>query len=1203
MNKLFMPAIAAATVALSFTCVGADTPVEQYSGTISIPGGTTYRMSALTNYSAATFSLSGGTLDVNGQTGPAKALSVGGTTVSMITNTGDSAATVTYASGSGISYTASHMNPNLGLHIAGGRHVFPSGVLSLEGYSSSACGFELSGDDTYVSIARNGTGYLGNQGNARLDIRGGQLVLTGAKPLYVASADTSTFTLNVSGGKFSATDILECRSGTINFNLTGGTFAPSYLRMGNRGSVTTTKKTHTLTMTGGRLEIESEFCAPKSDSTYADCTVNLNGGVAKVVHIRSNTTPNATSTFTADGGTLQTRSVQSSYFYGFKTALLGEQGLTFQADHAITVSQKFTGLKEGAAYGTIVKNGTAALTLSGALCDGVRFENREGATTLTATSGAVRVTVTAGSVTLTDKGKFGANSELVVNNGGTLTLNGPVDSNSKIFANDGILTLNSSVGANSELAVNNGSTLTLNGPVDPTTTVSVSDGTLAINVSTTFASLTLGSEAKRVKLALGESAELIVTGEVTGDLAKSLFYYSDYDYIVTKDDSGRTHIVRDLSPAKTLEIRLDEEGATSNATESLTFKGGDTLAVSVARDATLTMSGLYGRGKLEKSGAGAAVLTNPDNFFAGGVTCQEGRLTANPFSAFGLAAATPLLTLVNGTVELQGDEPVTYAGTFKVNATNSTAAVIIKTDTDVTLKSITHTQGAIIKRGVGCLTIDPQNRSGTAMVLSRSEGVNGESRTPQTFDDANGTVPTKGYCGFNVAEGELRLANGNFNLKAPAMIGMPLTAEPAAPVVLTITNSDVIIRDGGSKRFYIGGGLKEGDFGQTVRVNVIDSTLSGDSALCVGGWGGAQSTSPDARVYLSMTNSIIKSSWVFVLNNNNNASSKTYLNASNTQFSGGGFILNGPAESVLDGCVYCGKTGEGSYASGPAPTDLGPDSGWTKFTGGSKAYINVFGSYGGSGGGSLKHSVIFDNAIWYVDTLVKLNWAKGYDINYYLKTEGAGVTIPVSSGTTCRNAMRLQGTGGLTKTGAGTFFFGIRGQWGAGVEYECPEKVGRTTWNFTGPVDIQEGVLAVTNGAIAATMSPTVHIAEGATWQMRGDVALANVTVSGCGTVEGGALTDPTVKVEWKDGKPGNGPVFAGTLAGTATVDFGRTEDNPLGRDSQQCTVARWTGVKPTNVKFRAVNTGLRSKGHFTVNDDGTITADLRPMGMILFVR
>ena len=1150
MNKLFMPAIAAATVALSFTCVGADTPVEQYSGTISIPSGTTYQMSALTNYSAATFSLSGGTLDINGQTGPAKSISFSNS--STFTNSGETA-TLSVPS----SFTLNSAN----LYVRGGKYVSDEALTMRSGNSV----FELSGDDTELTFNRKTqTGYFGDANNntATIRILGGKLVMKGGLCQYVASQPGATCNFQMSGGKYSATDIFSCMSGTVNINITGGTFAPSYLRMGNRsGSDNTTKKTHTLTMTGGVLEIGSEFYAPYSSTTYADCTVNLNGGVAKVVHIRSNATPNATSTFTADGGTLQTISAQDSYFYGFKTALLGEQGLTFQADHAITVSQKFTGLKEGAAYGTIVKKGTAALTLSGALCDGVRFENREGTTTLTATSGAVRVTASAGSVTLTAKGKFGANSELVVNNGGTLTLNGPVD---------------------------------------PTTTASVLDGTLAINVSTTLASLTLGSETTRGKLALSESTELIVTGEVTGDLAKSLFY-SDYDYIVTKDDSGRTHIVRDLSPAKTLEIRLDEVGATSNATESLTFKGADTLAVSVAQDATLTMSGLYGRGKLEKSGAGAAVLTNPDSFFAGGVTCREGRLAANPFSAFGLTGvATPLLTLVNGTVELQGDEPVAYAGDFKVNATNSTAAVIIKTDTDVTLKSITHTQGAIIKRGAGCLTIDPQNRLGTAMVLSRSEGVSGESRTPQTFDDANGTVPTKGYCGFNVAEGELRLANGNFDLKGPtAMIGMPLTAEPAAPVVLTITNSDVIIRDTGSKRFYIGGGLKKGDFGQTVRVNVIDSTLSGDAALCVGGWGGAQSTSPDARVYLSMTNSIIKSSWVFVLNNNNNASSKTYLNAYNTQFSGGGFSLIGPAESVLDGCVYYGKTGEGSYANGPTPTNWGPDSGWTKFTGGSEAYINVF----GGGGGSFKHSVIFDNAIWYVGTLVKLNWAKGYDINYYLKTEGAGVTIPVSSGTTCRNAMRLQGTGGLTKTGTGTFFFGIRGQWDAGVEYECPEKVGRTTWNFNGPVDIQEGVLAVTNGAIAATMSPTVHIAEGATWQLRGDVALANVTVSGSGTVEGGALTDPTVKVEWKDGKPGNGPVFAGTLAGTATVDFGRTEDNPLGRDSQQCTVARWTGVKPTNVKFRAVNTGLRSKDHFTVNDDGTITADLRPAGMILLVR
>ena len=1157
MNKLCMPAIAAATVALSFTCVGADTPVEQYSGTISIPSGTTYQMSALTNYSAATFSLSGGTLDVNGQTGPAKALSVGGTTVSMITNTGDSAATVTYATGSGIDIDASNnANRNRSLHIAGGRHVFPSGNLSLAGNSSGECKFEISGDDTYVSLARKADKHVGNQGNVTMNIHGGELSLTGNNRLWVASADTSTFTLNVSGGKFSATDILECRSGTINFNLTGGTFASAYLRMGNRNNSYTTKRRHTLTMTGGVLDISKEFYAPYDSTTYSDCIVNLNGGVAKVVHIRSNTTPNATSTFTADGGTLQTISAQSSYFYGFKTALLGEQGLTFQADDAITVSQKFTGLKEGAAYGTLVKKGAAALTLSGALCDGVRFENREGTTTLTATSGAVRVTVTVGSVTLTGKGKFGANSELVVNNG---------------------------------------STLTLNGPVDPTTTASVSDGTLAINVSTTFASLTLGSEAKRVKLALGESAELIVTGEVTGDLAKSLFY-SDYDYIVTKDDSGRTHIVRDLSPAKTLEIRLDKEGATSNATESLTFKQADTLAVSVARDATLTMSGLYGRGKLEKSGVGAAVLTNPENLFAGGVTCREGRLAANPFAAFGFAeAATPLLTLVNGTVEVQGDEPVTYAGDFKVNATNSTAAVIIKTDTDVTLRKVSHTQGAIIKRGAGCLTIDPQNRSGTAMVLSRSEGVNAKATTSRAFDDANGTVPTTGYGGFNVAEGEFRLANGNFDFKGTtARVGIPLAAEPAAPVVFTVTNSTVKMGANGSDFFFIGNDFNSNAYGQTIRVNVIDSSISGSSAMAIGGY--LSGGSSKERIYVGITNSTLTSTWEFCLAHNTNG--KTYCNAYKSKLISQNMNLAGYVETILDDCLLAKNTTGSDLYAGISMVNSDHGDSWTRFVGGSEAYISSLGVQGAYG----RHTVIFDNATWYPASAMKLRWVPNYPINFFLKTEGQGMTIAKPSDT-CRNTFRIEGNGGITKTGAGTFFFDTRSwwSWNKATETKCTSSYGITTWNFTGPVDIQEGVLAVTNGAIAATMSPTVHIAEGATWQLRGDVALTNVTVSGSGTVEGGTLTDPTVKGLWtEDGKLEEGPRFiTGTVAGRLTVDLGCTEETKLPQPLPK-KVRIATCPNAGSLKFRVK--GVGSGYHATVERDGDDVLCTVSTGLVIFV-
>ena len=1052
-------------------CVHADT--------ISVPSGTTYQLDATTDYSSSTFDLSGGTLDLNGRTASAAGLTFSGTGTSTLTNSGDTA-TMTYAGDFKIDTTSS---PYRNLSITGGRYNFKGGLIHLANdKGTNPLTFEMSGDDTYVSVSQSGSGYFANFSQPlTMNLRGGTLDLKNDKTEYFTVNDGSaSLIVNVLGGTFQSAGNVWCYGGKIDISISDGTFSAKKLWMGGK-SATGCKQPHTLTMTGGSLEVSSDFTVLYNAGTYNSCSVNLNGGAAKVVYLRSNTSSHATSSFKANGGTLKPSSSKAAnndnFFSGFQSAQLGEQGLTFDATYDITVAQDFTGLVDGANYGTIVKNGTGALTLTGALCENVR---------------------------------------LVVNKG----------------------------------------RLVLNGSVDPTTTVTAVGRTLEINVPTTLAALTLGDGTTNGNLILGADAELIVTGEVKGSLD-----YSECDFVVTKDDQGRTHIVRNSSPVTTLEIRLDEEGATSNATESLIFKQADTLAVTAALDATLNMSGLYKRGALTKDGAGAAVLTNPDNLLLGGVTCSAGRLAASPFSAFGLfGAVNPSLTLVNGTVEVQDDDPITYAGAFKINATNSTAAVIFKNNTDVTLRSVTHTQGAFIKRGAGRLTIDPQNRE-KEVVLSRSVGAGAGATISGllTFDDANGTVPTKYYAGFNVAEGELCLANGAFKFNGTtAMIGMPLTSELAAPVKLTITNADVTITgvSSGYNSFYIGSGLTDAAFGQELSVSIIDSKIKrakvGSSYLgsvSIGGYGNESSSSKE-RVYVGMTNSVCDTS----IRLNTNKKGKTYLRARNTQVIGG-ITFNGYVEADFDNCLYASMSAEDEpqvrAAPDPGNQNVSSTSGsWTRFTGGSQVYVNSIGAAPSDTNPSAgyKNTLIFDNAIWFVGSSMRAGWnlEERYPITYYLKTVGDGVTISKASGT-CVCSVRLEGDGGLTKTGEGTFFFDTRSKWKGNVETKCSKTFGTTTWSFTGPVDIQTGTLAVTNGAIAATMKPTVQIAEGATWQLLGDVALTNVTVSGRGTVEGGTLTNPTIKGLWtEDGKLKEGPVFTGTVAGKVTIDLGATEEEPL---------------------------------------------------------
>ena len=1090
-------------------CVHADT--------ISVPSGTTYQLDATTDYSSSTFDLSGGTLDLNGRTASAAGLTFSGTGTSTLTNSGNTA-TMKYAGDFVVGSTAEGRV----VRVTGGKHNFGSVLvrLSNDDTSGQSLTFEMSGADTEITVTEKSksSGYFGNKSDLTMNFLGGKLLLLNKDTTAYVALGGGTVSMNFKGGSFKTEPQWLCYRSQVDINIEDGTFEPNKLLIG--GYKDGTHKKQTLTMTGGALVVETDFKVFHNTSFKADCAVNLNGGEAKVAYLRANKpVTTATSTFTANGGTLKpyssTAENNDNFFSGFQSALLGEQGLTFDATYAITVAQNFTGLVDGANYGTIVKNGTGALTLTGALCENVR---------------------------------------LVVNKG----------------------------------------RLVLNGSVDPTTTATVVGSTLEINVPTTLAALTLGDGTTNGNLILGADAELIVTGEVKGSLD-----YSECDFVVTKDDQGRTHLIRDTSAAKTLEIRLDEEGVTSNATESLTFRCADTLAVTAALDATLNMSGLYKRGALTKDGAGAAVLTNPGDIFLGGVTCSAGRLAANPFSAFGLLnAVNPSLTLSGGTVEVQDDDPITYAGAFKINAASSTAAVIFKNNTDVTLRSVTHTQGALIKRGAGRLTIDPQNRA-TEVVLSRGNGVGALTRTKMTFDDANGTVPTTGYAGFNVAEGELCLANGAFKFDGiTAKIGMPLTSEPAAPVKLTVTNATLTVTSapgGNYSTFAVGGGLETSDYGQNISVQILDSSFSG-GAFGVGAYASNEkSTSTKEVVRMGVTNSTISTTL-----RTKNTGGKTYLRAYNSNFSY--FDVEGTVEFTLDNCLYASGAKAGSFTSAPGTTINGAQDSWTRFTGGSRVYFNSLG-----GPSQLYyHTVEFDNAIWYTDSRMKATWAISgdkYPIVYQLKTVGDGVTISKASDT-CVCSVKLEGDGPVAKVGAGTFFFDTRSKWTGNVETKCSKdfKGSTTTWDFTGPVDIQEGTLAVTNGAIAATMKPTVQIAEGAKWQLLGDVALTNVTVSGRGTVEGGTLSNPTIKGLWtEDGKLKEGPVFTGTVAGKVTIDLGATEEKPMPRPLPE-NVRVATCPNAGALSFRVTGLGaegLRAEVKCVGND---VFCTVKKLGLMIIV-
>lgn len=406
-------------------CVHADT--------ISVPSGTTYQLDATTDYSSSTFDLSGGTLDLNGRSASAAGLTFSGTGTSTLTNSGDTA-TMKYAGDFAITTAPS---PYRNLSITGGRYEFTSGKIYVAhpqdvGYPSLT--FEMSGDDTYVLVNQNAPGYLGSYSNPlTMNLRGGTLDLKKSQfnVYFTGTKGSASLIMNVLGGTFKSAGEVLCQGGQVDISISDGTFSAKGLKMGAGTKSSSLNKKHILTMTGGSLEVSDDFTVLSTGSVYHDCDVKLNGGEAKVAYLRSNTSPNATSSFTANGGTLKpysnTAENNDNFFSGFQSAQLGEQGLTFDATYDITVAQDFTGLVDGANYGTIVKNGTGTLTLTGALCKNVRLVVNKGGLAL---NGSVDPTTTA-TVYVAEGAKWQLHDDVALTNvtvsgcgtveGGTLT--------------------------------------------------------------------------------------------------------------------------------------------------------------------------------------------------------------------------------------------------------------------------------------------------------------------------------------------------------------------------------------------------------------------------------------------------------------------------------------------------------------------------------------------------------------------------------------------------------------------------------------------------------------------------------------------------------------------------------------------------------------------------------------------------------------
>lgn len=758
--------------------------------------------------------------------------------------------------------------------------------------------------------------------------------------------------------------------------------------------------------------------------------------------------------------------------------------------------------------------------------------------------------------------------KIIKRGAGTLTITGEVDDQIDVIVEGGRVVFAGSSKMAGALTIKG------NGSVMFDTSAAISLAALTIGDETTTGALEFGNN----------TTDITVRGAVTiqNDM-------SSRD-LICNEAGGSTSVTVDTTPARNLFITLDS--GTSNATADVSFRGVDTLTAVVAKDARLFLDGRYARGAFVKQGGGAATLTGSDNTFLGGVTLAEGLLSATTLSGLGFDFATsPAFVQQGGTLELAdgGDFPATVT----VNAASKTAAVVVKNDADVTVKKeFTLTNGALFKRGAGTLRFE------TPATLAVDNGVDPITRTVQSFDD-NGTVPTTGYAGFNVVEGEVVLADNTYRIDKSGYVGLRTAQAPAAKPTLTFTNATVSLNGSGANMFFIGSCVTATDPEQEFALNIIDSKVTGNTPLCVGGYNGCAATSPTSRVDVVMRNSTITAAYGVWLNENQSGG-KAYWTIDNSRFYGKQNCrsMGYSAVEFVNGSVYASSS---ALDGAPLPEVRNlndADGGYLRFNEGTDAYVDKLGGQGGY----YRIKLCFNGGAWHPGPCPMLRWAAGYNPALtQVVLEEKGVVLPIASGT-CRNTIRLEGEGGLVKTGAGELFFDTGSTWDTWTDKANPREQkltaalgGIDTWRFTGEAEVREGALSVAAGAASGAVKACV--AAGATFALKEGCVLEGAVLRGGGTVTGGTLKNATVAV-------GDEVLtIASAVDGRLWLDFGRTEDDPLPYP-QRAVVAKWSGTKPDVSTWRVKGSGTKGvKGVCTALDDGTVVADIDRFGTLLIVR
>ena len=951
-------------------------------------------------------------------------------------------------------------------------------------------------------------------------------------------------------------------------------------------------------------------------------TIYFLGGT---VHAPSITGWAGTPHIVGNGGTATPTAATTGFISGNTFAWLGPKGLTIDTPYAVTVAQTFTNWTEEA--GELIKAGAGTLTLSSGASRHSRTVVREGT--------LVFATAVTNSYPM-----------LVSTNGGVISFTG---------AHTGLTTSGLTLGDGATrgvLAIDNDTDLVE--VVEPggfhplSALIRLTD----LTTNGTYPVVAVAGEADAATAALWANNSACPTTE-----GKAYTFTSQYDagtdtttfYVTTADRVASSGDVvwqgpgtswaeganweGGAAPTETDTAVFSSEsapasvsvpsGATAgalafNAAQSYTLSGASPLALSyavdgsidvqrgshtnavplnigavmpinVAADASLAVTAPMTVGGIAKQGRGMLTLSGA-NALPYGIEVRDGTMDIPVLQA--IQGSTTILS--GGTLRYTGAAAATPAS-ITLNTGASTKSAILRTDADLELTGgMTSTSGAFIKRGAGTLKIDQP--------AGRALGANAASGAGNAFAfDPDGSAPTTGFSGVNVAEGELRVTtSGSISLGGDVRVGLNSGDVGDSQPRLVVQSGTISAT---SRSIQIGSALTAGSTATNPALVIVNSSVSVKTVAS-----GSSSSAVPVFPIIALTNATVSGT----LSIGSTLNDFTTIRAVNSTI--GGAVesgWNGGLDADLDGSFF--KNEKRFFMTGNVYGTIRARNGSTVQIGGWMLYPP-----------KRSMTLSFDASTFtFSDTLLFF-----HPEQHAVVAEAGGMNLDVPSGKTATFRHPISGPGAVTKIGPGTAFFDLaqgannwQGYANNQVRTQCVDTV---TMAYAGPTTIAEGTVIVTNGAVRE--NAVFKLREAGTLNLRFcEHHFASVT--GQGVVTNGGLVQTTVagttngvlklnalsldratfSYPVANGQTNLVPqvAFNGCSYTTGvTVDFGHDRSDPLIAEAEG-VIATYTGETPDVASWTLTGLG----GHRSIATlraaDGNIylTLEKTPAGTIILLR